>query len=109
MGHVGGGEVDEYIWKFRMRKRQESSKRDGTPVQITPPETFNFSHPSEWPKWIRRFERFHIATGIDSKPEDYQVNSLLYAMGDAADDVLAVLPLSADDKKKYDAVKTAFE
>ncbi|KAG7482509.1 hypothetical protein JOB18_022706 [Solea senegalensis] len=81
-----------------------------TRVQITPPETFNFSYPSEWPKWIRRFERFRIATALDSKPEEYQVNSLLYAMGDAADDVLAVLPLaSADYKKKYDTVKTAFE
>ncbi len=64
-----------------------------TAVQITPPDPFDFSCPAEWPRWIRRFERFHIATALDEKSEQYQVNALLYAMGDTADDVLAVLPL----------------
>ncbi|XP_034038462.1 golgin subfamily A member 3 [Thalassophryne amazonica] len=58
---------------------------------------------------IRRFERFRIATALDNKPDEYQVNSLLYVMGDAADDVLAVLPLSDAEKKKYATVKEAFE
>lgn len=80
-----------------------------TTEQITPPDTFDFSHPADWPKWIRRFERFHIATALDNKSDEYQVNSLLYAMGDAADDVLAVLPLSDADKKKYATVKEAFD
>lgn len=74
-----------------------------TTVQITPPETFDFSHPAEWPKWIRRFERFRIATALDNKSD-----ALLYAMGDA-DDVLAVLPLCDADKKKYATVKEAFD
>ncbi|XP_025757966.1 uncharacterized protein K02A2.6-like [Oreochromis niloticus] len=80
-----------------------------TTVQITTPETFDFSHPAEWPKWIRRFERFRIATALDNKSDEYQVNSLLYAMGDAAADVLAVLPLCDADKKKYATVKEAFD
>ncbi|KAL6490042.1 hypothetical protein MHYP_G00003870 [Metynnis hypsauchen] len=62
-------------------------------VQITHPEPFDFSNTAEWPRWIRRFERFRLASGLSTKPEDYQVNSLLYAMGDEADDILAVLPL----------------
>lgn len=37
------------------------------------------------------------------------MNSLLYAMGDTADDVLAVLPLTEAQKKRYEAVKAAFE
>ena len=37
------------------------------------------------------------------------MNSLLYTLGDTADDILSVLPLSEDDKKKYDKVKKAFE
>uniref|UniRef100_A0A3P8TBN5 ribonuclease H n=1 Tax=Amphiprion percula TaxID=161767 RepID=A0A3P8TBN5_AMPPE len=88
---------------------RDSATEMATTVQLLPPEPFDFSCPSEWPKWIRRFERFRIATDLDSKTEEYQVNSLLYAMGDAADDVLAVLPLTAEDKKKYEAVKVIFE
>lgn len=80
-----------------------------TSVQINPPEPFDFSCPADWPRWIRRFERFRIATTLDGKEEEYQVNSLLYAMGDAADDVLDVLPLTDADKKKYEAVKAAFD
>lgn len=69
-------------------------------VQITPPDGFDFSNSANWPKWIRRFERFRIASGLIDKPEEYQVNSLLYMLGDAADDILSVLPLSEADKKK---------
>ncbi len=78
-------------------------------VQVTPQEPFDFSSPAEQPRWIRRFEKFCIATALDEKVEEYQVNSLLYAMGDAADYVVAVLPLTEADKKKYEAVKAAFE
>lgn len=46
-----------------------------TTVQLTPPEPFNFSCPADWPKWIRRFERFRVATALDSETEEYQVNS----------------------------------
>ncbi|KAI4879198.1 hypothetical protein NFI96_009429 [Prochilodus magdalenae] len=63
-------------------------------VQITHPEPFDFKNTPEWPRWIRRFERFRLASGLSTKPEEYQVNSLLYAMGDEADDILAVLPLN---------------
>lgn len=80
-----------------------------TAVQISPPDSFDFSNSANWPKWIRRFERFRMASGLIDKPDEYQVNSLLYTLGDTADDILSVLPLSEDDKKKYDKVKAAFE
>lgn len=78
-------------------------------VQITPPDSFDFSNSANWPKWIRRFERFRIASGLIDKPDEYQVNSLLYTLGDTADDILSVLPLSEADKKNFDKVKSAFE
>ncbi|KAK5605625.1 hypothetical protein CRENBAI_008970 [Crenichthys baileyi] len=28
---------------------------------IQPPESFDFTKPQEWAKWIRRFERFRLA------------------------------------------------
>ena len=76
---------------------------------ISPPENFDFSDFPSWPNWIRRFERFRVAAGLDKKDEDYQVNSLVYTMGDKADDILATLNLSDADKKTYKTVKEAFD
>ena len=77
--------------------------------QISPPQSFNFARPDEWPRWIRRFERFREASGLKSKESANQVNTLMYCMGDEADDILSSLGLSDDDKKSYDTVKTKLE
>lgn len=76
---------------------------------INPPENFDCSDFANWPNWSRRFERFRIAAGLDKKGEDYQVNSLVYTMGDKADDVLGTLGLHNEDLKKYKSVKEAFD
>ena len=52
--------------------------------QVAPPDSFVFSKPNEWPKWIRSFERFRLASGIDSKHDAMHVN----AMSDDADDIM---------------------
>ena len=57
--------------------------------QVTAPESFYIHYPENWPKWIRRFERFRQASGLASKSEENQVNTLMYSMGDEADDNLA--------------------
>lgn len=76
---------------------------------ISPPEAFDFNDFAGWPNWIRRFERFRIAAGLDKKDQEYQVNSLIYTMGDSADDVLNTLTLEEADKKEYEKVRDAFE
>ena len=77
--------------------------------QIPVLECFNFAKPDEWPKWIRRFERFRQASGVAAKSEESQVNTLIYSMGEKADDIFQSFELSADDSKKYDTVKGKFE
>ena len=42
--------------------------------QVPPPEPFVFARPEEWPKWIRRFERFRLATGL----EENQISTFIY-------------------------------
>ena len=37
------------------------------------------------------------------------MNSLIYAMGDKADDVMRSFCLSAEDQKQYDVVKKKFD
>ena len=77
--------------------------------QVTAPEPFNFSRPSEWTKWVRRFERFRVASGMDKNSEATQVNSLIYSMGDQADDILRSFNLSEEEAKKYTTVKNKFD
>ena len=76
---------------------------------VAPPEPFNFKCPSEWTKWIRRFERFKSASGLEEKSEERQVNALLYTMGETADDIFQWFGLSDDDKKVYKTVKERFD
>ena len=77
--------------------------------QIPALERFDFSKPEQWPKWIRRFERFRQASDLASKSEENQVNTLVYSMGDKADDVLQSFNLSEEDSKKYKTVKDKFD
>ena len=76
--------------------------------QVQPPEKFTFK-PEDWSKWIRRFERFRIASGLEEKSKESQVNTLIYSMGSEADDIVQSLGLTADDQKKYDEVKKRLE
>ena len=77
--------------------------------QVATPEPFCFTRPEEWPKWVRRFERFRIASGLASRGEEVQVNTLIYSMGDQADDVLRSFTLSEADRKDYATVKAKFD
>ncbi|KAK0136800.1 hypothetical protein N1851_027011 [Merluccius polli] len=76
---------------------------------IQPPESFDFSRPQEWDKWIRRFERFRLASNLNSSSEDNQVNTLIYCMGDEADDILRGLTLSADQRRTYQGVRDGLQ
>ena len=62
----------------------------------------------DWTRWIRRFERFRIATELDKKDGGKQVNALIYTMGDEADDILLSFNLIHDELKHYDAVENKF-
>ena len=76
--------------------------------QVSPPEKFSFKA-EEWPKWVRRFERFRKATGLDEKSGENQVNTLIYTMGEQADDVFASFVLTPEESQDYNEVKGKFE
>ena len=54
------------------------------------------------------FDRFREASALFAKPEERQVNTLIYSMGDKADDILASFGLSDDDQKNYSIVREKF-
>ncbi|CAB4014586.1 Hypothetical predicted protein [Paramuricea clavata] len=53
-----------------------------------PPDSFDFSKGETWPNWIRRFERFRTLTELNEKEDITQINTLIYTMGDQAEDIL---------------------
>jgi len=57
----------------------------------------------------RRFERFRQASGLVKEEEESQINTLIYTMGDQADDILNSFKLSATQLKQYHIVKTKFD
>ena len=80
-----------------------------TSFRVQLPEKFDFSRQEEWPKWSRRFERFRQASGLAKEEEESQINTLIYAMGDQADDILTSFKLSTTQLKQYHTVKTKFD
>jgi len=78
-------------------------------LQLQPPGSFYFQNTEEWPKWKRRFEQFRLASGLKDQAEDRQVSTLLYCLGEEAEEVLETTRISTADKKKYDKVMEEFD
>ena len=78
-------------------------------LRLQPPDPFNFRNPDEWTKWKGRYEQFRTASGLKSADETRQVSTLLYCMGEEAEDVLTSTGISDEDRKRYDAVMSKFD
>ena len=84
--HGGSGaEIKKNARVARERKhsseflsRNKSNAGMAATFRVAAPGPFNFSRPEEWTKWIRRFERFRKASGLDAKEDEAQVNTLIY-------------------------------
>ena len=77
--------------------------------QISAPEPFDFTKTEDWPKWIRRFERFRQSSELTNKSQKNQINTLIYSMGDAADDIYQSFRLTEEQAADYETVKARFE
>lgn len=64
-----------------------SQQRGNNYMQLQPPlRALTFSQPEVWPRWIKHFEHFRQASGLEEMEKEKQVSMLIYAMGDEADD-----------------------
>ena len=66
------------------------------PVQVPLPDRFDFTSPDTWPAWVRRFDRFRVASGLSNRPTNDQISTMVYAMGDQAEDILNTLHVPGD-------------
>jgi len=78
-------------------------------LRLQPPDPFNFRNPDEWPRWKRRFEQFRTASGLSTEDDLRQVSTLLYCLGEEADDVLISTNISEEDRKVYNSVMAKFD
>ncbi|XP_064468421.1 uncharacterized protein K02A2.6-like [Ornithodoros turicata] len=79
------------------------------PFAIELPERFDFRHPESWKRWIVRWERYRVISGLQNQNADTQINTFLYAMGSEAEDVLVSLRLDDEEAKDYNKLKSRFE
>ena len=70
---------------------------------------FSFNSPDEWPKWKRHFEQYHVASGLGKEDDECQVSTLLYCLGEEADDVLTSTDITAESRKKFADVLQKFD
>uniref|UniRef100_A0AAV2MM38 Uncharacterized protein n=1 Tax=Knipowitschia caucasica TaxID=637954 RepID=A0AAV2MM38_KNICA len=40
--------------------------------QLAAPGKFDFTKVTEWPRWLKRFERYRIASGLDKQSQEFQ-------------------------------------
>ena len=78
-------------------------------VRLQPPSPFDFRTPDEWPRWKRRFEQFRQASGLTAEDDSRQISTLLYCMGDNAEDTLASTDISHADRSRYATVIAKFD
>ena len=78
-------------------------------ASLSPPAPFPFNSPDLWPRWKRRFEQYRVAAGLSKESEERQVSTLLYCLGEEAEDILASTNISDDQRKQYEAVLSKFD
>ena len=80
-----------------------------TSLQLQPPGPFSFENPEGWPRWKRRFKQFHSASGLASASHERQTSTLLYCLGEEAEDVLQAAGVTDADRATVDTLLKKFD
>ena len=78
-------------------------------IQLKPPQPFDFAKPDEWPRWERCYEQYRHASGLLAEDDMRQVSTLLYCLGQEANDVLSAMGISDEKRQKYEKVMEKLE
>ena len=73
-------------------------------IHLQPPEKFDFSKPDSWSHWKRLFKQFRATTGLDGESQGKQINTLLYCLGERAEEVLLSTGITEEQRQHYNAV-----
>ena len=76
--------------------------------QLSAPDQFDFTKKSQWPTWLQRFEMLRTASKLSDDLQPRQVDSLIYTMGEKAEDIFKSFNLPDEDSVDYDVVANSF-
>ena len=78
-------------------------------IRLEPPPPLDFTEADAWPRWKKRFEQFRVASGLCNEDENRQVSTLLYCLGEGAEEVLQATATSLEKAKKQyrEAIETS--
>jgi chromatin segregation and condensation protein Rec8/ScpA/Scc1 (kleisin family) len=73
-------------------------------AKLTAPSPLDFSNAQEaWNDWSKRFQRYRLASGLDEKSAQKQVDTLIYIMGEEAEKVYTQLSITAPTNEEAKA------
>eukprot|EP00731_Ephydatia_muelleri_P009839 Em0005g425a len=77
-------------------------------IRLETPPPLDFTEADAWPQWKKRFEQFRVASGLCNEDESRQVSTLLYCLGEGAEEVLQATATSLEKAKKQyrEAIET---
>lgn len=78
-------------------------------ARFEPPVNFDFSEPSKWPDWQQRFLRFRVLTKLDKESQEIQVSTLIYCLGNEAENIFKSFNLEAQASKNWETVINRFD
>ena len=78
-----------------------------TSFQILPPEKFDFAQPEQWQKMALLIRKIQTSVSLTSKSKEFQVNMLIYSMGEEADGIPYSFGLSNDNRKNTTQYQTS--
>ena len=84
-------DIDDVISTDEDSEENEVRRADDTQTDMAgkfhPPDSFNFSNPTQWPQWKQRYERYTIVAKLGNEEPVIQVSTLLYCMGPEAEQI----------------------
>ena len=77
--------------------------------QLRQPDPFDLKDPDSWPKWKRRYLQYQEAAGLSDKGDARQINTLLYCLGEEANEILTSTNITTDERKVFATVLAKFD
>ncbi|KAJ8878575.1 hypothetical protein PR048_019153 [Dryococelus australis] len=90
-------------------RRKEGCNCELTTCILAPPASFNFRRPKEWGSRFKRFQGYRLVSGLLEKSDKMHVSTLIYILGQEAEDIMNSFNPSDKESASYEAVVKRFE
>jgi hypothetical protein len=77
-------------------------------TSVRSPREFSFRS-EEWERWRNRWTRYQSCSGLSSQEDSVRIDTMIYTMGQKAEDVLLSFRLPVEPAPSYSQVLKAFD